>query len=626
MGLGNLVLDVGRLNSGKTQVANIIDFAEQPWGLGLSLFPVQRVILKAHYGIPLDTKDKFKISDWRRENFRDVTEAEYLQILFDEGRCNIGQVVEGEERREMILSIGRRSGKTFIAAAIAAYEAYKLILKECPQGYYGLPVANTIGIISVATDKDQAGLLYKEVSAHFRSSGFFSPYTANNTMSYARFQTPKDILDTGRYVDNPQARATINVSFRSCIAKGLRGAGNLVAVLDEMAHFTDGGQSSADEVYNAIRPSLSAFSPKDPKDSRVPIGGVEGRLICISSPLGRQGTFYELFQLAMKGTGVTKNMLAIQAPTWEVNPTVPRSEFEANYLRNPSVFFTEYGADFTDRTRGWLERSEDLQACIDPHLKPLSAAPSRRPHFVGLDIGLVGDATAIALGHLDEKGRIVLDLLDWIKAGEGKFASYDRLDCEEVTDWIQALSRKFFFAEGIFDQWAGIPFEQALHKRGLKQLKSQFFNKQLNSQVYQNFKDMMWDQRLVLYDYPIPTGQAHCEYVMELLELQADYQSKYVVEVKAPNIDGKHDDRSDALVRMVWVAAQHLGKMKHLAVGHPAHMLGARALQGSQEDYRHGRLRALRSGSSPERQIPRAGFRAPGTRGGTPRMPGLRRH
>lgn len=62
----------------------------------------------------------------------------------------------------MILSIGRRSGKTTISACIAAYETYKLISKGDPQGYYGLPHSNNIQIISVATDKDQAGLLYRQ--------------------------------------------------------------------------------------------------------------------------------------------------------------------------------------------------------------------------------------------------------------------------------------------------------------------------------------------------------------------------------------------------------------------------------------------------------------------------------
>ena len=209
MGLSDVALSAGKVNGSDSVSVGIIEFVESPWGLNMKLFPVQRIILKAHYGIPLDDTTTFKVSGWQKKDFKDLTEAGYLRMLHEEGRSNIGEVVEGEQRREMILSIGRRSGKTTLAACISAYETYKLMKKGDPQGYYGLPASNNIQIISVATDKDQAGLLYQEVSGHYRNCAFFHPYMANNTMSYARFQTPKDIERYGKYADDPNAKATI---------------------------------------------------------------------------------------------------------------------------------------------------------------------------------------------------------------------------------------------------------------------------------------------------------------------------------------------------------------------------------------------------------------------------------
>jgi hypothetical protein len=601
-------MGVGRAKaSGPAQAADIITFAESGWGLNTQLFPAQRMMLKAAYGIPLDEVDKrVRISDWRRSAWREMTEADYLRLLFDEGRSNIREVIEGDERHEAVWAVGRRSGKTRMASIIAAYETYKLLLKECPQEYYGLPRTDEIGIASVATDKKQAGLLYTNVSGYFAECAFFSPYMANSTQSFSRLQTPHDIERYGRYNEEDTARSSLFVSFSACVAKGLRGPGNMVIILDELAHFVDEGQSSAEKVYNAITPSKSAFSPKDFDNPIEPIGPVEGRIVSISSPLGRQGQFYALFQIAMRGGEASKDMLAIQAPTWEINPTIPASEFEKHYLKNQTVFFTEYGAEFTDRTRGWIERAADLEACIDLKARPALSVPARRPHFCGIDVGMVGDATAIAIGHLEERDGnkvIVTDLVDQIKAGEGRFENYDRLEFDDIADWIHGLSKQFYLVEGLFDQWVGIPFEQAMVKKGLRQLVSEFMTKVKVSQFYQNFKNMMFDKRIVLYDHPVPDGQVHCDYIQELLELQASIVSKYITVVEAPNVEGKHDDRSDALIRMVWLASQHMTKPKYIS---GASGMSVHAHQPSTQTTRReaalAGIKARRLGSHPSRQ------------------------
>lgn len=430
---------------------------------------------------------------------------------------------------------------------------------------------------------------------------FFGPYTANNTLSYARFQTPADVEKYGRYIEDPSAKATLKVTFRSCVAKGLRGAGNICVILDEVAHFTETGQSGAEEVYNAVVPSTSAYSAKDPDNPTVPIGEVEGRVILISSPLGRQGLFYNLFQIGMRGGAAADNILAVQAPTWEVNPTVPAQEFEKHYLKNAAVFFTEYGGEFTDRTRGWIEKEEDLLACVDPSLSPKRSAPARKPHFVGIDLALVGDGTAIAIGHL-ENDEVVLDLVDQIKAGEGIFQDKERLEFDDVADWVLDHSKKFFFTEGIFDQWAGIPFQQALEKRGLKQLTSVNMTKQITSQMFQNFKDMMWDKKLKLYNKKDPYVDGHEPYIAELLELQQTVHSKHLITVEAPQTAGKHDDMSDALVRMVWLASNSIGKTRYFAQGSRS---GSHPLAGGKSFATGGRYTG-RGGSDSKRVAPRS--------------------
>lgn len=622
-GLARIALNAGRPveNSGRREVVDIITFVESSWGLGMRLYPVQRVILKAMYGIPLDDdpNNRFTVTDWKRENLREFTEAEYLQMLHREGRCNVAEVLPGHERRQLVLSIGRRSGKTLISSCIAAYETYKLINLGHPQHFYGLSPSSNIQLISVATGKDQASLLYNEVSGHFSKCDFFRRYTANHTMSYARFQTPHDIEQFGAHSENEKARASIKVTFHACNAKGLRGAGNILVILDEVAHFVEAGGSSAEEVYQAVGPSIGTFTPKD--EFGAPVDGPktlsDGRLIMISSPLGKQGLFYKKFMQGMAGGQAAEHMLCVQAPTWEVNPTVSAAVFKDAYADDPKIFMTEWGGEFTDRTLGWLDDPQDLFDCVDKSLRPRTRGEPGLVYFVGFDLGLVGDASAIAITHIDPQGHIVLDFIGQMKAGEGEFEGQERLEFEDVADWIHTLSRRFRFHKGLFDQWGAIPLEQALAKKGVTQLEGKLFRDTEKSEIWQNFKSMLWDRvgnkpRLRLYDitdreraeYASREIEApdHYEYLDQIKELQATYKSKYVVHVEAPQTEGKHDDLADALARSIWLASQHLGKLKHIARSRGS----VDAQQHPQVSARVRRInhrKRLLGGSDPKRQV-----------------------
>jgi hypothetical protein len=538
---------------------------------------------------------------------------------------------------ESFVANGLTNHNTTLSGIFASYEVYRLLNLEHPQEYYGLPSGNRIQIISVATDKDQASLLFNEVTTHLSRCEYFKPYIANNTLSHIQFRTPYDIRkygetarhENGKFVSF-NGKATMRVTFKSCVAKGLRGSGNVVIILDEMAHFQDKGNSSAEAIYNAITPSALAFSPKDPADTTVPIGPVESRIICISSPLNKAGKFYELYALAMSNGPGSANMLAIQAPTWEVNPTVEPEFLRQKYHADPATFMTEYGAQFSDRVRGWIEREVDLTDCIDPNLRPVEQGIPRYPYAMGIDLGLMNDGTSIFITHA-EGDKIVLDYhetwyagVDWKQANPHlvnyscdyarRIGDVERLDFDAIADWIVGLTKRFFIVDGIFDRWNGIPLEQSLRKKGLTQFKSEFFTRDFSSKIYQNAKLMMFDRKLRLYDWPLPdrgeTKVRHSPFVHELLVLQAEQTSKNVVMVSTPQNAGYHDDQADAFVRSVWLSAQRLANTKYAMTTHPSmagQAVGGMTLTGYQM------TRARAHGGISDRRVPtRSGLRGRG--------------
>jgi hypothetical protein len=231
---------------------------------------------------------------------------------------------------------------------------------------------------------------------------------------------------------------------------------------------------------------------------------------------------------------------------------------------------------------------------------------------MGIDVGLVrgGDGTTVAITHTEED-KIILDYhegwyagIDWRTTNphlEGiysvdyakRIADVERLDFDEIADWILALCQKFHITAGLFDRWNGIPLEQALHKKGLKQFHSEYFTRDNTSKIYQAVKMTMYDQKLVLYDYPIPErttdGVKHSPLIAELLSLQATQMSKNIVLVAAPEKSGAHDDFSDALVRSIWLSTEVIMNRKHTSHGSPYHPVVASSM--SHQSYQLSRAR-----------------------------------
>jgi hypothetical protein len=582
------------------KIFNVIQYAESAWGLKMKLYPVQRFIIKLHYNLPLDDTEKtIEVTDRFRTQVRyRLTEVEYLHFLYEEGRCNIPE--QDHERRQLILPVGRRSGKSTLSAVFASYEIYRLLSLKDPHTYYGLPRGNQIKLISVATGKEQAAILYNDITAHLTNCEFFKPYAVSKTSDAVQFMTPSDLdrfgygnvhRDNGKF-QSFKGKASIKVAFAAAASNRIRGSGCIVIIMDEMAHFLETGTSSAKDIYDAVIPSALAFSPKDPATNRPKVDPktgqevpVDSRIICISSPLNRSGKFYELYHYAMSRAEGTENMLVVQAPTWEVNPTVSSSFLKEQYHQDPLVFETEFGAAFSDRRRGWIERSQDLLDCVRPEHRPRTFGPPRVPHQMGIDLALVGDNTAVAITHL-EGDKVILDyheqwgagvswrdlnphltapLTDYAKTTD----TVARLDFDAISEWIEALTKKFYITAGLFDRWNGIPLEQSLHKKGLRQFTSEFFNRDVNSKMFQAMKLFIYDRRLVLYDWPLPSAGGgsgkHSQIISELLTLQATQITKNQVIVEAPQTQGFHDDLSDALVRAFWLSLERLGNQKIVA-------------------------------------------------------------
>lgn len=315
---------------------NIVQYSR---GLGVKLYPVQRFITKLCYNIQLSDREKdIAIHDmFRSRVLYRFTELGYLHYLFNEGRCNISE--QDHIRRQCVLNLGKRSGKDLLSSIFASYDLYRLLSLDNPQRYYGLSNGSEsqISISIISTGKDQAGLLFNDFTSHISRCRFFRPYLSNNTLSYIKFRTSRDIKKYGPSVQRRGGvvfrsdGASVTVHFRGN-PTGVNGSNNLAVFLSDAAHFQ--GES---DLPRGKYPTLDPHKPTEPFGPQV---------ILVSSPMNKSGSFYESFKFAMSKKRGSSEVLAIQAPTWEVNETVSPSFLRERCLGNPQEFMRDYGAQF----------------------------------------------------------------------------------------------------------------------------------------------------------------------------------------------------------------------------------------------------------------------------------------
>ncbi len=548
-----------------------MEFITAPWGLAMGcntdvppLYPAQRFIIKCYYGLELDNSmnrdiiinDQFN----ERELYR-FNEQEYMMYLFNEGRIN--RLYEpGKSCPNMVLVCGRRAGKSTITSCIITYEVYKLLNKYCPQEYYGIMPEDPIKVTCISTSKETASELFTKIVGHIERSEFFRKYRRKPTQQYIYLHTQRDLDKYG-----PKGLASINIRVAPCSAKGLRGPGNIVVALDEMAFFF-ADEKNANTVsykdrddgaiYKAATPSVAKFKKPD--------GSPDGKIICLSSPGPKSGKFFKEYERSFDEDN--EDLFMMQAPTWEVDPNLSTQFLKNSYKANPITFKSEYGAQFSDRLFGWLDDPEIVRKNVIPGLKIKDRSLQRVPHFMGIDLGLKKDGTALTIGHWTnefiEGVKSEKLEVDYYGVRYAKNEGKEYFEPEEMIDWIASFTKKFYIARGIFDQYYDMTMEPKLHRLGLKQLEAKHFNDSLNSIVYQMLLSCLLSKTLRIpegdeaYVNGIVTNDS--ELVTELLTLQAQQKSKYIIRVAAPDREGEHDDLSDSLARMVYVAHEYKNK------------------------------------------------------------------
>lgn len=556
-------------------VLNAIDFIESAQGLGVKLYPAQRVLVKALFGVPFDYKP-IKVPMWDQFHCkleREVPEGEFLHILYEQGRCNINDWHDIPEAgyNEGCFFVGRRGGKSQTVSAIGGYALYKLLNLISPQEFWKLVPGSPIDFTFLAQDDEGANRLFEKMKEDINRGPFFTPYLRIMSNEIMKFVSESDR-------EKKEATPTIKVQSYPCTTTAVRGPSSVFLAFDEFAHFRSAKGSTSDEVYAAATPATTQFSHKGATGQDI----IDRLILSISSPWKKVGKMYDLHKMALE-QGSNSKIFTLRMSTAEMNHRITEEVLRDEYSKNSLTWKAEFGGEFLESSETYVTENA-LKACVDcqwdekgnvvegtARLNYTQWNPSQlgRQYFWWIDLGLEHDATATAIAHLESGGtkgiKLVFDYIDRMMVGEEfdfprwthdpfvankKYVGYRSLPLEDVVGWLRRLNEVMPCFKGGTDQYGGQMLIQLLEINQIHNIELINLTQALNSQMAFALKGYI-DKGSVSLPY-VP------KYLHEMKMVEAQYTNKYQVRVEAPLEKDAHDDMSDATQGCAFLALKWL--------------------------------------------------------------------
>ena len=320
------------------------------------------------------------------------------------------------------LVMGRRSGKDVKAASIASYLA---TIGNERFDYASALTRGERGVVQLlAVDRDQAKVCLGYLKAFFEQP-MLARLVARETS------------------DGLELTNRLAIEITTNDQRRVRGRTVIAAVFDEVAFWRSDNSVSPDrDVYAAVMPAMAT----------VP----HAMLIGISSPYARKGLLWSKYKTHF---GKPSNrVLVAQAPTWRMNPNVPRDGelITEAYEEDPASAAAEYGAQFRADIEDFINR-EAVEACIAHGEYERPRVPGKRYHAFLDPSGGSKDSFTLAIAHA-EPSKVVLDLT---RERKPPFSP------EAVVEEFAATMKEYGITRAVSDRYAGAWPQEAFARHGI---------------------------------------------------------------------------------------------------------------------------------------------------------------
>jgi hypothetical protein len=478
-------------------------------------------------------------------------------------------------KNEIILQLGKGSGKDFTSTVACSYIVYKLLCLKDPAKYFGKPSGDAIDLINVAINAQQAkNVFFKGFKSKIeRSPWFVGKY-------YAK-------------ADSIEFDKSITVYSGHSERESHEGLNLLLAVLDEISGFASevntGNEQgkTADNIYKAFRGSVDSRFPDLGKVVLLSFPRYPGDFISEKyddviaekevverthkftiNPLLPEDSPDNSFEISWDEDQILSykypGVFALKRPTWEVNPTRKIDDFMIAFMTDLGDAMMRFACVPTFASDAFFKQVDKVRSCMtlrnpvdtfkrfDESFKP----DPDKVYYVHADLAQKHDKCAVAIAHVDKWVNIqvinnyeqvapivVVDAVAWWEPKiEGP------VNLSEVKQWIQNLRRLGFNIGMVsFDRWQSFDIQNELKQVGMRTDTVSVAKKH-----YEDMAMLVYEERLA----------------MPAIELLFDEltQLKIMKNNRVDHPRKKSKDLADAVCGAIFGAISHTPKDQNMVV------------------------------------------------------------
>ena len=408
---------------------------------------------------------------------------------------------------DISLIIGRRGGKTLIAAVVAIF---KMVERNWQ------PLARktrdpSVAILSHSTN------FSAEVISIIKEICESSPILKHFIETKKERHTVSQFYMLVPFIENKKLiYSRVRTIVGTASKKSVRGMAIFCLICDEIAHWNllENSAESDIQVLRAAAPSLAQFDEV-------------GLILKLSSPNIKRGVLHDSYDLWTKKNS-PEGVLILKAPSWFWNEIIKEKFYRIENIKDPHGFDCEYRANFVDSISNFFDATY-VDKCVMAGVTFLTPDP-KCGYVACIDQAFLGDAFAFTLLGWDGLRIKQYDARRWTGSRSKPIKS------KEVAKYLRNICKEYGVGKIFADQFSFQPLKEIFEDFDIT-LECTNFGNEYKKKIYSNLRELIHGQLIDLLD--------NTQQTKEIKEFQAEKTGSGTVRMSHP--PGGNDDMADSL-------------------------------------------------------------------------------